>query len=179
MKSSGVVGQIDELGRIIVPAEIRTRLGIKEGNPLELVVDGEKLVFEKYYPLGRYLEQAMEFVRSFESATQRFVFVTNTEKVFASVISGFRGAPLSAELIEAISNRADAENIPLTAGANPVTAEYAAIIRDGSRDGHGKGIGAVVLVEMNGPLTDESLKTQMKIAADFLGRLANADGAVL
>lgn len=50
MKSTGVVRKIDELGRIVLPIELRRTLGIDEKDPLEIYVDGEKIILKKYQP---------------------------------------------------------------------------------------------------------------------------------
>jgi transcriptional pleiotropic regulator of transition state genes len=47
MKSTGVVRKIDELGRIVLPSELRKVFGIKEGNELEISVDGETIILQK------------------------------------------------------------------------------------------------------------------------------------
>lgn len=174
MKSTGIVRRIDDLGRVVIPKEIRRRAGLREGDPMEIFVEDRKVIFEKYCPFGNYVEHAREYIRSFQGVAQRYVFITDTEKIVASVVHTFSDAPLSNELIEAIRNRTDAEYIPLQAGESGAVVEYAAIIRDGSRDSLGEGIGAVVLVQDESPV-DEAVKTQVKIAADFLGRLANVD----
>lgn len=49
MKSTGIVRRTDELGRIVIPKEIRRTLQIREGDPLEMFVDGENIVVKKYY----------------------------------------------------------------------------------------------------------------------------------
>lgn len=51
MKATGIVRRIDDLGRVVVPKEIRNTLGIKEGDPLELYVDGDVICFKKYSTL--------------------------------------------------------------------------------------------------------------------------------
>lgn len=53
MKSTGIVRKIDELGRIVVPKELRTTLEINEKDPVEIFVDGEQIVLKKYLPYGR------------------------------------------------------------------------------------------------------------------------------
>ncbi|MBP3907206.1 MAG: AbrB/MazE/SpoVT family DNA-binding domain-containing protein [Peptostreptococcaceae bacterium] len=50
MKSTGIVRKIDELGRIVIPKELRRTLNIEEGDPLEIFVDGEQLILKKYEP---------------------------------------------------------------------------------------------------------------------------------
>ena len=49
MKSTGIVREVDNLGRVVFPAELREMLGIEKGDPLEFFVDGEKIVLRKYY----------------------------------------------------------------------------------------------------------------------------------
>lgn len=65
MKSTGVVRKVDELGRIVLPAEIRQCLEIKEKDPLEFFVDGERIILKKYQP-GCIFCGSMEKVTTFE-----------------------------------------------------------------------------------------------------------------
>lgn len=50
MKSTGVVRRLDDLGRIVIPIELRRSLDIKEKDPLEIYVDGEQIILKKYEP---------------------------------------------------------------------------------------------------------------------------------
>ena len=50
MKSTGMFRRIDDLGRIVVPKELRTTLDIQVGDPLEILVEGDKIVLQKYQP---------------------------------------------------------------------------------------------------------------------------------
>ncbi|NLO21531.1 MAG: AbrB/MazE/SpoVT family DNA-binding domain-containing protein [Syntrophomonadaceae bacterium] len=50
MKSTGVVRKIDELGRIVIPIELRRTMGIDDKESLEILIDGEKIVLQKYSP---------------------------------------------------------------------------------------------------------------------------------
>ena len=50
MKSTGVVRRVDELGRIVIPIELRRTMGIEEKDALEIYVDGEKIILKKYEP---------------------------------------------------------------------------------------------------------------------------------
>ena len=54
MKATGIVRRIDDLGRVVVPKEIRRSLNIREGDPLELFLDGDKVYFQKYIPTEEY-----------------------------------------------------------------------------------------------------------------------------
>ena len=50
MKAIGIVRKVDELGRIVIPKELRRTLNIEEGDPLEIFVDGEEVILRKYEP---------------------------------------------------------------------------------------------------------------------------------
>ncbi|MGF9767075.1 AbrB/MazE/SpoVT family DNA-binding domain-containing protein [Bacillus albus] len=50
MKATGVTRKVDELGRVVLPKELRNTLGIKEKSPLEIFVEGEDIVLQKYQP---------------------------------------------------------------------------------------------------------------------------------
>lgn len=50
MKSIGIVRKVDQLGRVVIPMELRKSMDIKEGQPLEIYVDGEQIVLKKYQP---------------------------------------------------------------------------------------------------------------------------------
>jgi transcriptional pleiotropic regulator of transition state genes len=50
MKSTGIVRKVDELGRIVIPIELRRTLGIDEKDALEIYVDSEKIILKKYEP---------------------------------------------------------------------------------------------------------------------------------
>lgn len=50
MKSTGIVRKVDELGRVVIPIELRNNLGIKEKDPIEIYVDGSSIVLKKYQP---------------------------------------------------------------------------------------------------------------------------------
>lgn len=50
MKATGIVRRIDDLGRVVIPKEIRRTLKISEGDPLEIFIEDDKVVFAKYDP---------------------------------------------------------------------------------------------------------------------------------
>lgn len=51
MKATGIVRRVDDLGRVVIPKEIRRQMKIKEGDPLEVFLEGNKVCFEKYRPI--------------------------------------------------------------------------------------------------------------------------------
>lgn len=50
MKSTGIVRKVDELGRVVIPIEIRNKFDIKEKDPIEIYVDGSSIILKKYEP---------------------------------------------------------------------------------------------------------------------------------
>lgn len=50
MKATGIVRRIDDLGRLVIPKELRGTLGIKDGDPIEIFMNGDKVVLRKYSP---------------------------------------------------------------------------------------------------------------------------------
>ena len=54
MKSTGIVRNIDELGRVVVPKEIRTKMGIANTDPVEIYVEGDKIILTKYTPVCHF-----------------------------------------------------------------------------------------------------------------------------
>ena len=54
MKSTGIVRNIDELGRVVVPKELRKKLGIANTDPVEIYVEGEKIILTKYHPVCHF-----------------------------------------------------------------------------------------------------------------------------
>ncbi|MGM0882561.1 MAG: AbrB/MazE/SpoVT family DNA-binding domain-containing protein [Bacillota bacterium] len=65
MKSTGVVRKIDELGRVVLPIELRRTLDINVGDPLEIYVDGESIMLKKYSP-GCVFCGSIERLKSFQ-----------------------------------------------------------------------------------------------------------------
>ncbi|MDO4539606.1 MAG: AbrB/MazE/SpoVT family DNA-binding domain-containing protein [Syntrophomonadaceae bacterium] len=62
MKSTGVVRKVDELGRVVIPIELRRTMGIEERDALEIYVDGEKIILKKYEPACIFCGNAEEVV---------------------------------------------------------------------------------------------------------------------
>ena len=60
MKSTGVVRKVDELGRIVIPIELRRTMGIEEKDALEIYVDNEKIILRKYEPACIFCGNAVE-----------------------------------------------------------------------------------------------------------------------
>jgi AbrB family transcriptional regulator, transcriptional pleiotropic regulator of transition state genes len=62
MKSTGIVRKVDELGRVVIPIELRRTLDIAEKDALEIYVDGEQIILKKYAPACLFCGQAKDVV---------------------------------------------------------------------------------------------------------------------
>ena len=62
MKSTGIVRKVDELGRIVLPIELRTTLGIEEKDRIEIFVDGESIILRKYQPACIFCDNAKDII---------------------------------------------------------------------------------------------------------------------
>ena len=68
MKSTGVVRRIDELGRIVIPKEIRKNLGIREGESLEIYIDDSKLIMQKYSKIDNHQGNIKDIIKFISDA---------------------------------------------------------------------------------------------------------------
>ena len=109
MKATGIVRRIDDLGRIVVPKEIRRTLRIREGDPLEIFTDREgEIILKKYSPIGELSQFAGEYAESLAHTTGYLVLITDGDHVVAASGSGkrdFEGKPISGQLEEIIGER--------------------------------------------------------------------------
>lgn len=84
MKATGVVRRIDDLGRIVIPKEIRKTLRIKEGDPLEIFTDREgQVILKKYSPIGELSEFATEYAETLAKTTGHIACITDKDMVIA------------------------------------------------------------------------------------------------
>ena len=70
MKATGIVRRIDDLGRVVIPKEIRRTMRIREGDPLEIYTekDGE-VIFKKYSPIGELGDFAINYAETLSKTT--------------------------------------------------------------------------------------------------------------
>ena len=84
MKATGVVRRIDDLGRIVIPKEIRKILRIKEGSPLEIFTEKEgDIILRKYSPIGEISNLSSEYAESLAKITDLIAIITDKDGVIA------------------------------------------------------------------------------------------------
>lgn len=84
MKATGIVRRIDDLGRVVIPKEIRRTLRIREGDPLEIFVDREgEVILKKYSPIGELGEFAKEYADSLHEAIGHISCIADRDHIIA------------------------------------------------------------------------------------------------
>ncbi len=174
MKATGIVRRIDDLGRVVIPKEIRRTMRIREGDPLEIYTgSGGEVVFKKYSPVGELSEVSGEMAESVAAATRLGVAVSDRDNIISSV--GMRkndlvDRPLSAALSSLLESRqsfvaSGGESIPLFDGSDVFVLAAYPIIASGDLCG-----GVLLIPSKDKEQAAESDLTAAGMAADFLGR---------
>lgn len=85
MKATGIVRRIDDLGRVVIPKEIRRTLRIREGDPLEIYTqkDGE-VIFKKYSPMGELSDFAGQMCETLNKTTNCMTVITDRDSIIAT-----------------------------------------------------------------------------------------------
>ncbi len=85
MKATGIVRRIDDLGRVVIPKEIRRTLRIREGDPLEIFVDRDgEVILKKYSPIGELGEFAKEYAESLNETLGHITLITDRDSIVAT-----------------------------------------------------------------------------------------------
>ena len=188
MKATGIVRRIDELGRVVIPKEIRRTLRIREGDALEIYTDRDGgVILKKYSLVGELGDFAKEYAESLYQAVGHIAVICDKDSIVAAASSSRKehahGAMLAPEraisdaLDEAIAMRKGQTRIaakgdamiPVTAGENASERYTAQLIQPIIAGGDA--IGAVILLsrEQNAVFSPADAKVA-ETAASFLGR---------
>lgn len=178
MRATGIVRRIDDLGRVVIPKEIRRTLRIREGDPLEIFTDREgEVILKKYSPIGELETFAQEYAEAMAQAGGHGVVITDRDQVVA-VAGGVKkeniGRAITRQLEKAIQDRSriiavkgDKTFIKMVDGDGE---EYASqvvypILCEGDA------IGAVALLNKDAKVKmGDTETTLVRCAAEFLGR---------
>jgi len=107
MRDTGIVRRVDELGRVVIPKEIRKTLRIKEGDPIEIFTDKEQLVFKKYSPISKVMYMAKGVAENLASLTEKSVVVCDNDCILF-IVGGKKelvNKNISNELISILNDR--------------------------------------------------------------------------
>ena len=176
MKATGIVRRIDELGRVVIPKEIRRTLRIKEGDPLEIFTDRDELMLKKYSPIATLEKFSKATARSLNDLSGKLAVICDTDGILHACGDGKKeldGKILSQDMEKIlrerrtyIANAAEGGDIlPLTDGLNEgITAQIIVPIISG-----GDCLGAVVVLSKEtGAKMDGGDMNLAKLTADIL-----------
>ena len=176
MKATGIVRRIDELGRVVIPKEIRRTLRIREGDPLELFTDRDELMLKKYSPIASVERFAEGTAKSLNEQSGLLAVITDSDVVLAAVGSGKKGLvgkTVSDKLTEIMQSRRSylaskaesGEVLQITAeGEESFTAEVIVPIVAG-----GDCLGAVILLSSEeGFIPESSFVKLARLTADII-----------
>lgn len=109
MKATGIVRRIDDLGRVVVPKEIRRTLRIREGDPLEIFTDREgQVILKKYSPIGELASFAKQYAESLTQTLGCTACITDNDMVIAAAGAGrkdFQEKAIRSELEKVLQMR--------------------------------------------------------------------------
>jgi AbrB family transcriptional regulator (stage V sporulation protein T) len=179
MKATGIVRRIDDLGRVVIPKEIRRTLRIREGDPLEIFTDREGgVILKKYSPIGELSEFSREYAESLQQTIGNIIIICDKDNII-SVSGGAKkeyvDKKVSMELEKAMEDR---KAVVLGEGSEKVIALYdddmenkykaqvvAPIITEGDA------IGAVLIISTEADAKFGNLELKLaETAASFLGK---------
>ena len=84
MKATGIVRRIDDLGRVVIPKEIRRTMRIREGDPLEIYTDRDgEVIFKKYSPIGEMNDLSAQYAETLYKTCALSVVITDRDTVIA------------------------------------------------------------------------------------------------
>ena len=165
--STGIIRRIDELGRIVIPKEIRKNLRIKNGDNLEILVDGENITLRKYSQIENATDMASVYAESFYQVLKYNVIVTDTDRVIA-IAGNLKKKYLNmgiSETVERMIERRDSfvERKKKELEISPGMSEFgyytvATIINNGDS------IGCVIILSLDTPMLEQEERLGMILA---------------
>lgn len=178
MKATGIVRRIDDLGRVVIPKEIRRTLRLREGTPLEIFTDREgEIILKKYSPMMELNAFAGQYADAMAQSTGLMVCITDRDQVIAAAGGAKKDLlqkPISKQLEYVIQERMTVQAGKDDKAYTPVAAEdiegivaqvVAPIICEGDA------IGAVILMSREPRVKFGEGEVKLAAtAAGFLGR---------
>ncbi len=173
MKATGIVRRIDDLGRVVIPKEIRRTMRIREGDPLEIYTSaGGEVIFKKYSPMGELSEFAVQYAEVLAQSTKFPVLICDRDHCVAAAGIAKKEVlerRVSPEIEEIMENRQSKKfedgSVFALEGLKRSVKAISPIINAGDIGG------AVILIsdEMNSQCSEADIKA-VNIAAAFLAK---------
>ena len=180
MKATGIVRRIDDLGRVVIPKEIRRTMRIREGDPLEIYTDREgEVIFKKYSPIGELAQFAAQYAETLAKTCGISVVICDRDAVIACAgvpKKEYTDRKLTAEAEKIVENRqfyrAGDDPVLLTDGGNLTIRCLMPIITEGDLTGC---VASVTDPDSDAkPIAPDLEAKLIQTAAGFLGRQMEA-----
>lgn len=175
MKATGIVRRIDDLGRVVIPKEIRRTMRIREGDPLEIYTDADgEVIFKKYSPMGEMSEFTSQYAEVLYRATNMPVIITDRDHVISCMGLSKKETidrHITKELEDIMENRSsfvagtDKQNLFPVDGLDRNAAIAYPIVGGGDVSG-----AVVLLFNENGSTPTQAEIKLAQVAASFLGK---------
>ena len=176
MKATGIVRRIDDLGRVVIPKEIRRTMRIRDGDPLEIYTDNDgEVIFKKYSPIGELAPFASQFADVMGKGTSLPVLICDRDHCVAAAgiskkeVLERRVSPQLEEVMEARrthqSRPGDTKRLMPLEGFDRAACIIVPILSSGDITGS-----VILLTPETGAMPDESDMKLAQVAAAFLGR---------
>ncbi|AWB42818.1 stage V sporulation protein T [Paenibacillus sp. CAA11] len=176
MKATGIVRRIDDLGRVVIPKEIRRTLRIREGDPLEIFVDRDgEVILKKYSPIGELGDFAKEYAESLYESTGHITLISDRDSII-TLAGASKKEYLDKQVGNLLENSMDNRKIVLetNTGTYEISKDNAEKISTfviAPIIAGGDPIGTVVLINKDESVKMSQLESKMaETAAGFLGK---------
>ncbi|MGN1387737.1 MAG: stage V sporulation protein T [Bacillus sp. (in: firmicutes)] len=174
MKATGIVRRIDDLGRVVIPKEIRRTLRIREGDPLEIFVDRDgEVILKKYSPISELSDFAKEYAEALFDSLGNPVLICDRD-TYITVAGGSKKDYLNRSISDLVENTMEDRNTTLETQKTQVSfvdgfTEEIQSYTIGPIVANGDPIGAVIIFSKEGTLGEVERKS-VETAAGFLAR---------
>ena len=159
MKATGIVRRIDDLGRVVVPKEIRRVLRIREGDPLEIYTGNTgEVILKKYSPINELSQFAGEYAETASKVLGGTIIVSDTEQVIAAC---------GANRKEYADRRVDSELDKIIQSKNRYLNESKIVVPIISQ---GDPIGSITILPKSGAILGDAELKVAEVGASFLAR---------
>ena len=173
MKATGIVRRIDDLGRVVIPKEIRKTLRLRDGDALEIFTDADgEVIFKKYSPIGELSQFASQYADAIHAGAAVPILISDNDRIIASSGVSKREVfekPISAEVEQIMENRkaftslsGEGEVFPIEGSAKKASIVCPIIAA-------GDAVGSVIVLD-EGKTPGETEIKLTSVAASFLGK---------
>lgn len=143
MKNTGVIRKIDNLGRIVVPKEIRKNLNIHNGDDVQIFIEEDRIILKKYQKMHSIKESVKMYLDVMGKFVKGDIYITDKEKVIASSNNNYLNEVIDSKIISLINDRRQENGYTIKFGENKVESFYSVypIIVDADA------IGSIILMD--------------------------------